>query len=142
MSSGKGLDKFLQINELARRRGFFWQSFEIYGGVGGFVTYGPLGTRLKLNIESTIREIFVKKLGVLEIESSIITPGKVFEASGHDVDTVIVDGKILMENRKVKTVNEAKILEKAQEEAEKMVETAGVKPFMGIHEKMWRHSRY
>ncbi len=66
----------------------------------------------------------------------------VFEASGHDVDTVLVDGKILMENRKVKTVNEAEILEKAQEEAEKMVELAGVKPFMGIHEKMWGHSRY
>ncbi len=83
MSSGKELDKFLVINELARRRGFFWQSFEIYGGVGGFVTYGPLGTKLKLNIESKIRDIFVNKLGIFEIESSIITPGKVFEASGH-----------------------------------------------------------
>jgi glycyl-tRNA synthetase len=83
MSSGRELDKFLLINELARRRGFFWQSFEIYGGVSGFVTYGPLGTQLKLNIESKIRDIFVKKLGILEIESSIVTPGKVFEASGH-----------------------------------------------------------
>jgi glycyl-tRNA synthetase len=83
MCSGKELDKYSVINELARRRGFFWQSFEIYGGVGGFVTYGPLGTKLKLNIESKIRDIFVKKLGIFEIESSIITPGKVFEASGH-----------------------------------------------------------
>jgi len=83
MGSGKELDNFLTINELARRRGFFWQSFEIYGGVGGFVTYGPLGTKLKLNIESKIRDIFVNKLGIFEIESSIIAPGKVFEASGH-----------------------------------------------------------
>jgi len=45
-------DKFTAINELARRRGFFWQSYEIYGGVGGFVTYGPLGARLKQNIEA------------------------------------------------------------------------------------------
>ena len=76
-------DKFTAINELARRRGFFWQSFEIYGGAGGFVTYGPLGARLKQNIENKLRDIFVTKLGIFEIESSVITPGKVFEASGH-----------------------------------------------------------
>jgi len=76
-------DKFTAINELARRRGFFWQSYEIYGGVGGFVTYGPLGARLKQNIERKLRELFVTKLGILEIESSVIAPGKVFEASGH-----------------------------------------------------------
>jgi glycyl-tRNA synthetase len=76
-------DKFTAVNELARRRGFFWQSYEIYGGVGGFVTYGPLGARLKQNIEAKLREIFVTKLGIFEIESAVITPGKVFEASGH-----------------------------------------------------------
>ena len=83
MNSEAKCDKFTAINELARRRGFFWQSYEIYGGVGGFVTYGPLGAKLKQNIEAKLREIFVTKLGILEIESSIITPGKVFEASGH-----------------------------------------------------------
>lgn len=77
------LDKFTAVNELARRRGFFWQSYEIYGGVGGFVTYGPLGARLKQNIEAKLRDFFVTKLGILEIESAVITPGKVFEASGH-----------------------------------------------------------
>jgi len=76
-------DKFVAINELAKRRGFFWSSFEIYGGSGGFVTYGPLGTRLKQNIEAKLRELFVKKIGIFEMESSVIAPGKVFEASGH-----------------------------------------------------------
>jgi glycyl-tRNA synthetase len=76
-------DKYTIINELARRRGFFWQSYEIYGGVSGFATYGSLGARLKQNIERKLREVFVNKLGVLEVESPIITPGKVFEASGH-----------------------------------------------------------
>ena len=76
-------DKFTAINELARRRGFYWNSYEIYGGAGGFVAYGPLGTRLKQNIENKIRELFVKQTGILEMESSLITPGKVFEASGH-----------------------------------------------------------
>jgi glycyl-tRNA synthetase len=76
-------DKFTAINELARRRGFYWNSYEIYGGAGGFVAYGPLGTRLKQNIENKLRDIFVKQTGILEMESSVITPGKVFEASGH-----------------------------------------------------------
>lgn len=65
----------------------------------------------------------------------------VFEVSGHDVDTVIVDGRILMEHRKVKTVNEVKMMEKAREEAEKMVEEAVAQPFMQIHEHFWGHSR-
>jgi glycyl-tRNA synthetase len=79
----KSIDKFTIINELARRRGFFWQSYEIYGGVGGFATYGSLGARLKQNIERKFREFFVDRLGILEVESPIISPDKVFEASGH-----------------------------------------------------------
>jgi glycyl-tRNA synthetase len=76
-------DKFTIINELARRRGFFWQSYEIYGGAAGFATYGPLGAKLKQNIEKKLKELFVNRLGILEMESPVITPGKVFEASGH-----------------------------------------------------------
>ena len=79
----KTVDKFTAINELARRRGFFWQSYEIYGGASGFVTYGHLGARLKQNIERKIREFYVYRLGIMEIESPIIAPEKVFEASGH-----------------------------------------------------------
>ena len=76
-------NKFTLINELARRRGFFWKSYEIYGGVSGFITYGFLGAKLKQNIEKKVRELFINKLGILEIESPIIAPSKVFEASGH-----------------------------------------------------------
>jgi glycyl-tRNA synthetase len=76
-------DKFVAVNELAKRRGFFWSSFEIYGGSGGFVTYGPLGTRLKQNVEAKLRDLMVKKIGIYEMESSVIAPAKVFEASGH-----------------------------------------------------------
>jgi len=79
----KTSDKYTVINELARRRGFFWQSYEIYGGVSGFATYGSLGSRLKQNIEKKLRDAFVNKLGILEVESPIIAPAKVFEASGH-----------------------------------------------------------
>ncbi|MGQ9566285.1 MAG: glycine--tRNA ligase [Candidatus Bathyarchaeales archaeon] len=76
-------DKYEKITELAKRRGFFWPSYEIYGGVAGFVTFGPLGTVLKRRIEDKFREFFIRRFGMQEIESSIITPSKVFEASGH-----------------------------------------------------------
>jgi glycyl-tRNA synthetase len=79
----KGSDKFEIVNELARRRGFFWPSFEIYGGVSGFVTFGPLGALLKRRIEDKFREFYIRPLGIFEIESSVILPAKVFEASGH-----------------------------------------------------------
>jgi glycyl-tRNA synthetase len=79
----KRTDKFEIVNELAKRRGFFWPSFEIYGGVSGFVTFGPLGALLKRRIEDKFREFYLRPLGIFEIESSVILPAKVFEASGH-----------------------------------------------------------
>ncbi len=76
-------DKFEIISEMARRRGFFWPSFEIYGGTSGFMTLGPLGSTLKRKIEDRLRDFFIRRLGLFEIETSVIMPGKVFEASGH-----------------------------------------------------------
>ncbi len=78
-------DKHDAVIELAKRRGFFWQSYEIYGGVAGFYDLGPLGVRLKEKIISLWREFFVKRHAhiVVEIETPIIAPAKVFEASGH-----------------------------------------------------------
>ena len=76
-------DKSEIINELAKRKGFFFPSYEIYGGVSGFVTFGPLGTVLKRRIEDKFREFYLRPLGILEIESSVILPSKIFEASGH-----------------------------------------------------------
>ncbi len=71
------------ISEIAKRRGFFWPSFEIYGGMSGYVTYGDLGTKLKRSIEALWKEYFVRKQGFLELDDPIINPERVFEASGH-----------------------------------------------------------
>ncbi len=78
-------DKYEKIVELARRRGFFWPAYEIYGGVSGFYELGPLGTLLKKNIENKWREWFIRRHQeyVVEIETPVITPSKVLEASGH-----------------------------------------------------------
>jgi glycyl-tRNA synthetase len=76
-------DKHRLLAELARRRGFFWGSFEIYGGVSGFIDLGPLGTGLKREIENKWREFFLRPHGFVEISTPIITPERVLEASGH-----------------------------------------------------------
>jgi len=72
-----------QITAIAKRRGYYWPSFEIYGGLSGFVTYGDLGTKLKRNIEESWREHFTRRQGFLEIEAPLINPEIVFKASGH-----------------------------------------------------------
>jgi glycyl-tRNA synthetase len=78
--------KFDKIIDYAVRKGFFWQSYEIYGGQAGFYDLGPLGVLLKSNIVDLWREFFVKQHQdfVVEIESPIIAPAIVFKASGHE----------------------------------------------------------
>src|SRR5947209_8682493 len=76
-------DKHKLLSETARRRGFFWGSFEIYGGLSGFLDLGPLGVGLKRQIEDTWREFFLRRHGFVEVSTPIITPHKVLEASGH-----------------------------------------------------------
>jgi glycyl-tRNA synthetase len=71
------------VSEIAKRRGFYWPSFEIYGGMSGFVTYGDLGTKLKRRVETQWKEYFVRKQGFLEIDDPVLNPEKVFLASGH-----------------------------------------------------------
>ncbi len=74
-----------KVVELAKRRGLFWPSYEIYGGVGGLYDIGPVGVRIKNKIVELWRKYFVEdnKDFVVEIETPIITPYKVLEASGH-----------------------------------------------------------
>ena len=69
--------------ELARRRGFIWPSFEIYGGVGGFYDFGPLGVTLKNKIIQKWREFYVVREGFFEIDSPTVLPEEVLKASGH-----------------------------------------------------------
>ncbi len=72
-----------KVMALAKRRGFFWQAYEPYGGVGGFYVLGDLGVKLKEKIVNLWRDIFLKPYGFIEIESPTIAPYAVFEASGH-----------------------------------------------------------
>ncbi len=72
------------IESIAKRRGFFWQSSEIYGGISGLYDYAPIGTMLKRGWENLWRSYFIGlDDNFFEIETSDIMPESVFVASGH-----------------------------------------------------------
>ncbi len=69
---------------LCARRGFIYQSGEIYGGLNGFWDYGPLGVELKNNLKAAWwRRVVREREDVEGIDSSIITHPRTWEASGH-----------------------------------------------------------
>jgi len=78
-----GVDKYELLSDLAKRRGFFWPSFEIYGGISGYLDLGPLGSKIKRKIEDKWLKTFVGQHGYVTISTPVITPEKVFVASGH-----------------------------------------------------------
>jgi len=80
------------IVALCRRRGFIWQSSEIYGGINGFWDYGPLGTELKRNLKNAWWEDHVisppdgpdgHPLQIVGVDCTIIQNPEVWKASGH-----------------------------------------------------------
>ncbi|MEK7639838.1 MAG: glycine--tRNA ligase [Patescibacteria group bacterium] len=71
----------------AKRRGFIFPTAEVYGGLGGFWDFGPLGVELKNNIKREWWKRFVQQRSdVVGLDSSIVTNPKVFEQSGHLVN--------------------------------------------------------
>ena len=69
---------------LAKKRGFVFQAGEIYGGSRSAWDYGPLGVELKENIKRQWWRTFVQSRGdMVGLDSSIILPKRVWEASGH-----------------------------------------------------------
>ncbi len=81
-----------KIVALCKRRGFIFPSSEIYGGIGGFWDYGPLGVELKRNIKEAWWRDMVqspppgpdgRELSMVGLDCTIIMNPKVWEASGH-----------------------------------------------------------
>ena len=85
--------KFMEdLTALCKRRGFIFQSSEIYGGIGGFWDYGPLGVELKRNIKDAWWRDMVtnapdgpdgKEIKMVGLDCSIIMNPAVWKASGH-----------------------------------------------------------
>ncbi|WP_029089036.1 glycine--tRNA ligase [Brevibacterium album] len=77
------------VINLAKRRGFVFQAGEIYGGSRSAWDYGPLGVELKENIKKLWWQTFVRgREDMVGLDSSIIQPRAVWEASGH-VETFV-----------------------------------------------------
>ena len=84
MSETKTNEKMEKIVSLCKRRGFIFQSSEIYGGINGFWDYGPLGAELKRNLKDYWwRSLTQARDDVAGLEASIIMHPKIWEASGH-----------------------------------------------------------
>jgi glycyl-tRNA synthetase len=72
------------IVSLCKRRGFIFQSSEIYGGTGSCWDYGPLGVELKSNVKRLWwRDVVHRRSDMVGLDTSILMHPKVWEASGH-----------------------------------------------------------
>jgi glycyl-tRNA synthetase len=84
MAEPNSSDRMEKIVSLCKRRGFIFQSSEIYGGLNGFWDYGPLGAELKRNIRDLWWRAYTQlRDDVVGLDASIIMHPKVWEASGH-----------------------------------------------------------
>ena len=73
-----------ELASLCKRRGFIFQSSEIYGGMSGFWDYGPLGAELKRNIrDAWWRDMVTRREDVVGLDASIIMHTSIWQASGH-----------------------------------------------------------
>ncbi|HYD47477.1 MAG TPA: glycine--tRNA ligase [Terriglobales bacterium] len=73
-----------KVANLAKRRGFAFQSSEIYGGLASCWDYGPVGVELKRNVkEAWWRDMVRRRDDVVGLDCSILMHPRVWEASGH-----------------------------------------------------------
>ena len=76
--------QFEALVSLCKRRGFVFPGSEIYGGIGGFWDYGPLGVEMKNNIKRVWWQAMVQERDdVVGIDAAVIMNPRVWEASGH-----------------------------------------------------------
>ena len=87
MSEPKEIALMERIASLCKRRGFIFQSSEIYGGINGFWDYGPMGAELKRNVKEAWWQTMTRQReDVVGLEATIIMAPEIWRASGH-VDT-------------------------------------------------------
>jgi len=111
-----------KIVSLAKRRGFIFQSSEIYGGLNSFYDYGPLGVELKNNVKKAWWQVMVnKRSDIFGLDSAILMHPKIWEASGHlqNFSDPLVDCKKC----------------KKRFRADHLLEAVGIKPELGTMKK-------
>src|SRR3989344_1387365 len=79
----KILNESKEFTSFVQEGGFIWgPEPEIYGGLAGFYTYGPIGKLLKNKVENSVRRVFNSN-GFREMEGPTVMPDIVWKASGH-----------------------------------------------------------
>lgn len=81
--SEKNLESMSELVSLCKRRGFIFQSSEIYGGLGSCWDYGPLGIELKNTVKNRWWKSMTYRDDVEGIDASILMHPEVWRASGH-----------------------------------------------------------
>ena len=86
---------FQKIIAVATKRGIFQPAFDAYGGLAGFLDYGPVGVRMRRRILEMWRKHYVINAGCLELDGALVGPETLFQASGHlgEFDDALVDCK-------------------------------------------------
>ena len=79
-----GSDLMEKLVSLCKRRGYVFQSSEIYGGTGSVWDYGPLGVELQRNVkEAWWRSMVLERDDIEGIDAAILMHPRVWEAIGH-----------------------------------------------------------
>ena len=85
MSASPDAQRMEKIVSLCKRRGFIFQSSEIYGGLNGLWDYGPLGVELKRNLKDYWWRVMVhERDDIVGMDGSILMNRAVWKASGHE----------------------------------------------------------
>lgn len=79
----EGLKDLSTLVSLCKRRGFVFQSSEVYGGLNSCWDYGPLGSQLKSQVKRLWWEAMTRRLDVVGLDASILMHPTVWKASGH-----------------------------------------------------------
>src|SRR3989338_4746552 len=115
-----------KLISLAKRRGFVFQSSEIYGGINSIYDYGPLGVELKNNVRKAWWKAMVQlRDDVVGLDSGILMHPKIWEASGHlaGFTDPLVDCKSC----------------KRRFRADHLLEAKGLKPDLGTMQRFSEH---
>ncbi|MDA7917922.1 glycine--tRNA ligase, partial [bacterium] len=106
-----------KIVSLCKRKGFIFQSAEIYGGLNGCWDYGPLGTEVKRNLKDLWwRKNVQERDDILGMDGSVLNHQAVLTASGHvgGFSDPMVDCKVCKKRYRADTLEEAPLCEKKQ----------------------------
>ena len=68
---------------LCKRRGFIFQSSEIYGGLNSCWDYGPLGAQFKFNVKMSWWKAMTRRMDIVGLDAAILMHPTVWKASGH-----------------------------------------------------------